>query len=135
MRRWSVHVSLVLGATLVLLAAAAGLQAPAGAALHATVLPGSGEGLYRKYCGSCHALSAALSAGFGANRTGIAANGGPSLNNVRVPYSYTIEAITEPTGGHEQVQNKIGMAQLRKVALWLAQVTKRNPLPALPTDG
>ena len=94
--------------------------------------PAAGVQLYRQYCGKCHALAAALSAGFG---TTTKQNGGPSFNNLRVPYNYSIEAITEPTGGHELLSRRITPKQLEAVARWIAKVTARNPLPALPTDG
>jgi mono/diheme cytochrome c family protein len=91
--------------------------------------------LYRTYCGKCHALTAALSAGFGSTGGGLGANGGPSFNEIRVPVSYTIQAITEPTGGHERLRTRLSPTQVNTVASWLARTTSRNPLPALPTDG
>jgi mono/diheme cytochrome c family protein len=92
--------------------------------------------IYRQFCGVCHAFAPARSAGFGSNSsTGLGTDGGPSLNQLRVPYSYTIAAITEPTGGHERVQRKITSKQLVTVARYLATATRNNPLPALPTDG
>lgn len=97
--------------------------------------PAIGKTLYRQFCGRCHALSEALSAGFGSNTKGIARNGGPSFNNLRIPYSYSVAAVTEPTGGHELVAKKITMSQLSKVARYVATVTGHHPLPALPTDG
>ena len=97
--------------------------------------PAIGKALYRQFCGRCHALSEALSAGFGSNTKGIARNGGPSFNNLRIPYSYSVAAVTEPTGGHELVAKKITMSQLSKVARYVATVTLHHPLPALPTDG
>ena len=95
----------------------------------------SGTTLYRQFCGQCHALSEALSAGFGNNSKGIGRNGGPSFNLLRIPYRYSIAAVTEPTGGHELVAKKITMAQLIKVSKYVATVTSGHPLPALPTDG
>jgi mono/diheme cytochrome c family protein len=94
-----------------------------------------GKSLYRKYCGQCHALSAALSAGFGNNGGGLGKDGGPSLNDLRVPFAYTVAAITEPTGGHEIVATRMKPSDLRAVAKYVARVTVNNPLPALPTDG
>ena len=76
-----------------------------------------------------------MSAGFGYDATGIARNGGPSFNSLRIPYSYSVAAVTEPTGGHELVAKKITMSQLVKVAKYVATVTSHHPLPALPTDG
>jgi len=94
-----------------------------------------GKSLYRRYCGQCHALSEALAAGFGNNGGGLGQDGGPSFNDLRVPFSYTVAAMTEPTGGHEIVSTRIKPSDLRAVATYLARVTIRNPLPALPTDG
>jgi mono/diheme cytochrome c family protein len=94
----------------------------------------TGKRLYRQYCGQCHALSAALSAGFG-NNNGLGQDGGPSFNNLRVPYLYSVDAVSEPTGGHELVQRRMTMSQLSAVAKFIATTTSRNPIPALPTDG
>ena len=93
-----------------------------------------GKRLYRQYCGQCHALSQALSAGFG-NSNGLGVNGGPSFNDLRVPYSYSVNAVSEPSGGHERVRERISMRQLAEVATYIAKTTARNPVPALPTDG
>jgi mono/diheme cytochrome c family protein len=94
-----------------------------------------GKRLYRQYCGQCHALTAALSAGFGNNGAGLGENGGPSFDDLRVPFSYSVDAVTEPSGGHELVALRINPAQLKAVAMFIARVTSRNPIPALPTDG
>lgn len=94
----------------------------------------SGRQLYRQFCGKCHALAVALSAGFGSSG-GFGDLGGPSFNELRVPYAYSIQAITEPTGGHEIVRRHITSKQLSEVAIYIAKVTKSHPLPALPTDG
>lgn len=91
--------------------------------------------LYRQFCGKCHALAAARSAGFGNSKNGFGTLGGPSFNELRVPYHYSITAVTLPTGGHEVVRKKITAKQLTRVATYIATVTKRNPIPALPTDG
>jgi mono/diheme cytochrome c family protein len=91
--------------------------------------------LYRQFCGKCHALSAARSAGFGSSKNGFGDLGGPSFNELRVPYKYSITAVTLPTGGHEAVGRKITPIQLTRVATYIATVTKHNPIPALPTDG
>lgn len=91
--------------------------------------------LYRQFCGKCHALAQALSAGFGSSKNGFGTLGGPSFNELRVPYKYSITAVTLPTGGHEVVRRKITARQLSRVATYIATVTKKNPIPALPTDG
>jgi len=94
----------------------------------------TGRQLYREFCGKCHALSAALAAGFGSQK-GYGTLGGPSFNELRIPYAYSITAVTEPTGGHELVRRKITPSQLIKVSTFIAKVTRDNPVPALPTDG
>ena len=94
-----------------------------------------GKQLYREFCGKCHALSVALAAGFGNSKGGLGPLGGPSFNNLRIPYSYSVAAVTEPTGGHEIVSKKITAKQLSQVATYIAKVTIHNPIPALPTDG
>jgi mono/diheme cytochrome c family protein len=93
-----------------------------------------GKQLYREFCGQCHALTAALSAGFG-NKSGLGANGGPSFNNLRVPDALSIDAVAEPTGGHELLKTKIDWKQLTEVATYIARVTRSNPIPATLTDG
>jgi mono/diheme cytochrome c family protein len=96
----------------------------------------AGRTLYRQFCGQCHALAQALSAGFGSNKKGGLGNlGGPSFNELRVPYAFSVTAVTEPTGGHEAVGKKITPKQLHVVARWIATATAHNPVPALPTDG
>ena len=94
-----------------------------------------GKRLYRKYCGECHALSAALAAGFGSSSGGFGRDGGPSFNDLRIPYNYSVDAVSEPTGGHEIVSLRMSMAQLSAVAKFIAVTTRQNPIPALPTDG
>ena len=95
-----------------------------------------GKTLYRQFCGRCHALSEALSAGFGSNTNGIAAERRARASTTYgSPYSYSVAAVTEPTGGHELVAKKITMSQLSKVARYVATATIHHPLPALPTDG
>ncbi len=94
-----------------------------------------GRQLYREYCGKCHALAEALSAGFGSNSTGINGNGGPSFNDLRVSYALSVIAVTEPTGGHELIRTKITPKQLIEVATYIARTTIHNPIPAFSTDG
>ena len=96
----------------------------------------TGRQLYRKFCGQCHALSAANAAGFGSNNSnGLGELGGPSFNALRVPYSFSVTAVVEPTGGHEVVKKKITAKQLRAVATYIAKVTRNHPVPAFPTSG
>ncbi|HZO96963.1 MAG TPA: cytochrome c [Gaiellaceae bacterium] len=94
----------------------------------------AGRALYRRFCGQCHALSAALSAGFGSRR-GLGELGGPSFNELRVPYAVSITAVTLPTGGHEVVKRRITARQLHAVARYIARVTRKHPVPAFSTDG
>ncbi len=124
-------VAIVVGAVLVALPAT-GRGAGTQSAVSQLVI---GKRLYRQYCGQCHALSAALSAGFGNSNGGLGLNGGPSFNDLRIPYSYSVDAVSEPTGGHELVRKRITMTQLGVVANYVAKVTDHNPIPALPTDG
>jgi mono/diheme cytochrome c family protein len=91
--------------------------------------------LYRKFCGQCHALAQARSAGFGSSTNGLGKLGGPSFNELRVPYIVSVVAVKQPTGGHEVVRTRITSKQLGKVATFIARVTAHHPIPALPTDG
>lgn len=93
-----------------------------------------GKELYREYCGECHALSAALAAGFGSNN-GLGQFGGPSFNNLRVSFSISIQAVTLGFAGHEVVVTKMNWQQLDQVSSYLAQATKINNYPARISDG
>jgi mono/diheme cytochrome c family protein len=93
-----------------------------------------GRTLYRKFCGQCHALKAAKAVGFGTKK-GLGALGGPSFDELRIPYAMNVRHVTQPTGGHEIVRKKITAKELHVVAAFIAKVTKGNPIPALPTDG
>lgn len=124
--------AVVLGVALVVSASSLAARKPASVA-STKIAPA--EQLYRQYCGQCHALAVALSAGFGSAKNNLGANGGPSFNNLRVPYAMSIEAITEPTGGHEALQAKMSMSQLNEVASYLAKVTADHPILATSTDG
>jgi mono/diheme cytochrome c family protein len=96
----------------------------------------TGRALYRQFCGKCHALNAALAAGFGSGKKdGLGTYGGPSFNELRVPYASNVTAVTLPTGGHERLRTKISHQQLHNVSLWIARVTRNHPIPALSTDG
>jgi mono/diheme cytochrome c family protein len=96
--------------------------------------PAQGKKLYRKYCGQCHALDAALAAGFGSNN-GLGTNGGPSFNNLRVPFSLSVLAVKQPFIGHEVLIRKMTWAQVTEVAAFVANVTKHHPVLAQFTDG
>ena len=93
-----------------------------------------GKQLYRKYCGQCHALNAALAAGFGSNN-GLGTNGGPSFDNLRVPFSLSVLAVKQPFIGHEVLIRKMTWAQVTAVAAFIANVTKHHPVLAQFTDG
>jgi mono/diheme cytochrome c family protein len=93
-----------------------------------------GKQLYRKYCGQCHALIAALAAGFGSDK-GLGTDGGPSFNNLRVPYNLSIVAVTEQFGGHELVVKKMTWDQLGQVAKFVQIATAKNPYLARISDG
>src|SRR5260221_6957616 len=99
------------------------------------VSPGlkGGKQLYRKYCGQCHALAAALAAGFGSDK-GLGLNGGPGFNRLRVPFNLSIVAVTTPFAGHEVVFTKLTWNEVRQVAKYVAVVTKKPPALAQPID-
>jgi mono/diheme cytochrome c family protein len=118
--------------------AATGSIATAGrSAATASDNPTVGRDLYRKFCGQCHALREARAVGFGSNKkkTGLGVHGGPSFNELRVPYTMSVRHVTQPTGGHEIVRHKISSKQLHTVAAYVARITRDHPIPALPTDG
>jgi mono/diheme cytochrome c family protein len=93
-----------------------------------------GKQLYRKYCGQCHALTQALAAGFGSDK-GLGQDGGPSFNNLRVPYNLSIVAVTEQFGGHELVVKRMTWDQLNQVSSFVATATRSNPYLARISDG
>ena len=93
-----------------------------------------GKQLYRKYCGQCHALIAALAAGFGSDK-GLGTDGGPNFNNLKVPFNLSIVAVTEQFGGHELVVKRMTWDQLNQVAAFTATATKFNPYLARISDG
>jgi mono/diheme cytochrome c family protein len=111
------------------------LAATRPAASAAAPSSGAGKLLYRRFCGQCHALAPALSAGFGSAGSGLGGNGGPSFNDLRVPFQASVTAVAEPTGGHAQVKKKITWSELLVVANYIAKATSHNLIPALPTDG
>ena len=94
----------------------------------------AGKRLYRKYCGQCHALREARAVGFGTNDR-LGKEGGPSFNNLRVPYGLSVALITQRSNGHERLVHKLTWAQVTTVADFIAAATKTHPLLALPTDG
>jgi mono/diheme cytochrome c family protein len=127
-------VSAVLAASAV--ASTRSMATASPAAAPATVDFATGRKLYRQFCGKCHALDAALAAGFGSSsRFGYGEYGGPSFNLLRVPYAFNVNAVAQPTGGHEKVKAKITAKQLHAVSAWIAQVTRHHPILAKPTDG
>ena len=93
-----------------------------------------GKQLYRKFCGQCHALTQALAAGFGSDK-GLGQDGGPSFNNLRVPYNLSIVAVTEQFGGHELVVKRMTWDQLNQTAAFVATATRSNPYLARISDG
>jgi hypothetical protein len=128
--------AVVVAATLLAVLSAGGALASIGAQKtdpSATTLA-QGKQLYRKYCGQCHALNAALAAGFGSNN-GLGTNGGPSFNNLRVPFSLSVLAVKQPFIGHEVLIHKMTWTQITEVAAFVATVTKHHPVLAQFTDG
>jgi mono/diheme cytochrome c family protein len=92
-----------------------------------------GKRLYRKYCGQCHALRAANAAGFGSQKLG--QEGGPSFNELRVPFALSVSLMTQSSAGHERVVRHLKWAEIRDVAAFIASATKRNAVLAQPIDG
>jgi hypothetical protein len=93
-----------------------------------------GKQLYRKYCGQCHALTQALAAGFGSDK-GLGTDGGPSFNNLKVPFNLCVVAVTEQFGGHELVVKRMTWDQLNTVSAFVAAATNKNPYLARVSDG
>ena len=91
----------------------------------------AGEKLYRSYCGQCHALAVALSAGFGSGK-GLGTNGGPSFNNLRVPFGLCVISLTETFAGHEVIFNTLSWNQVQQVSRYVASVTAHHPVLARP---
>jgi len=94
----------------------------------------SGKRLYRKYCGQCHALRAARAAGFGTEAK-FGKDGGPSFNNLRVPFALSVSLMTQASNGHERVFHKLKWKEITDVAKFIAAATKDHPILAQPTDG
>jgi mono/diheme cytochrome c family protein len=129
---------IVLLAVLIALASASATQAigrgEAGGPTGASAKPEDGKKLYRKYCGQCHALREARAVGFGSDK-GLGNHGGPGFDNLRVPFNLSVLLVTQRSNGHEHLPRKLTWTQVRKVAAWVAKVTKDHPVLALPTDG
>jgi hypothetical protein len=94
----------------------------------------TGKRLYRKYCGQCHALTVALAAGFG-TENGLGTNGGPSFDNLRVPFNLSVLAVTQPFIGHEVLVHKMTWTQIKEVSVFVETVTKRHSILAQLIDG
>jgi mono/diheme cytochrome c family protein len=90
-----------------------------------------GRRLYKKYCGSCHALKVARAAGFGTETT----EPGPSFNDVRVNWQRSINAVVLSIAGHESFSNKMSWKQISDVSRYLAIVTKKNRLAGTTAYG
>ena len=88
-----------------------------------------GKRLYRTYCGQCHALAAALAAGFG-TENGLGTNGGPSFDELRVPFNLSMISLTQTFAGHEVLYNTITLDQVKQISTYVATVTKHHPLLA-----
>jgi mono/diheme cytochrome c family protein len=102
-----------------------------------------GKALYRTYCGQCHALTAADVAGFGSDN-GLGPNGGPGFNNLEVPYTLAIVAVTELGGargqeigrrGHRIALDHMTWQELSETANFLAAATATNPHSARLSAG
>jgi mono/diheme cytochrome c family protein len=94
--------------------------------------PTAGRVDYRRYCGECHALDAALSAGFGGTGS---PGGGPSFDNLRVSFDISEAAIYGNWAGHEALPAKMTIAQIDDVSAYVARVTRHNPIVASMEDG
>ena len=94
----------------------------------------AGKKDYRQFCGQCHALAAALAAGFGAqNKFG--QDGGPSFDDLRVSYSLSVQAITGSFAGHEIIVRKMTWQQIYDVSAFVQVATIKHPTVAKISDG
>jgi mono/diheme cytochrome c family protein len=93
----------------------------------------AGRKLYRKYCGQCHALTAAKAVGFGQDK--LKTDPGPSLNNLRVPWNLCVSAIVLAIGGHETIQDKMSWKEIADVSTFVAKVTRGNKILAKITGA
>lgn len=96
--------------------------------------PVTGKGVYRQFCGNCHALKEALAAGFGGNSK-LGQDGGPSFNPLKVSANLAVVAITEDFGGHEFVVRRMTWKQIYDCAAFVQQATKNHPMVAKVSDG
>ncbi len=94
-----------------------------------------GKALYRKFCGQCHALSAARAAGFGCNDRGLGTDGGLSFNNPNVPHNSGPGDYWIIPAGHEIVIKKMDFPQIYAVSAFTAAATSSNPYLARESDG
>jgi mono/diheme cytochrome c family protein len=106
-------------------------EAGHGRAAGASADPPIGKRLYRTYCGQCHALAAALAAGFG-SANGIGQDGGPSFDDLRVPFNLCVTSLTETFAGHEVLFNDLTLTEIKQVSRYVATVTNHNPVLAKP---
>ena len=94
----------------------------------------AGKKDYREFCGQCHALAAALAAGFGAqNKFG--QDGGPSFDDLRVSYSLSVNAITGSFAGHEIIVRRMNWTQIYDVSAFVQAATIKHPTVAKISDG
>ena len=94
----------------------------------------AGKQDYRTYCGQCHALAAALAAGFGGVGK-FGEDGGPSFDNLKVSAGLCIIAITEQFGGHEVIIRKMNWTQIHDVSAFVQAATINHPIVAKISDG
>jgi mono/diheme cytochrome c family protein len=94
----------------------------------------NGKRLYRKYCGQCHVLTVALAAGFGSDN-GLGTDGGPSFDNLRVPFRLSILAVSQPFIGHERIAHKMTWDELKEVSTFVQTATKHHKVLAQDVDG
>jgi mono/diheme cytochrome c family protein len=94
----------------------------------------AGKKGYRQFCGQCHALAPALAAGFGSDH-GLGNDGGPSFNNLKVPYNLSMVAVTGQFDGHALVVKRMTWKQLSQVAAFVDKVTQNHSYLAKVTDG
>jgi mono/diheme cytochrome c family protein len=89
---------------------------------------------YRTFCGQCHALAAALAAGFGAESK-FGQDGGPSFDNLKVSFALSVNAITGSFAGHEIIIKKMTWTQIYDVSAFVQAATVDHPVVAKISDG